>query len=101
MRPQDAGVASAMVNTSQQVGGSLGTALLNTIATSATSAYVGSHLTDPSRKAQVMAAGVVHGYTHAIGYAVGAMLIAGCAAAFLVNARPVAHSGAAAPNAAH
>ena len=30
--PRDAGVASAMVNTSQQVGGSLGTALLNTVA---------------------------------------------------------------------
>ena len=29
----DAGVASALVNTTQQIGGSLGTALLNTIAT--------------------------------------------------------------------
>ncbi|GGL92406.1 MFS transporter [Streptomyces fumigatiscleroticus] len=101
VRPQDAGVTSAMVNTSQQVGGSLGTALLNTIATSATTTYVGSHLTDPSRKAQVMAAGVVHGYTHAIGYAVGAMLLAGCAAALLVDAKPAVHGGSAAPNAAH
>jgi hypothetical protein len=31
----DAGVASALVNTNQQVGGSIGTALLNTIAASA------------------------------------------------------------------
>ncbi|WP_394436610.1 MFS transporter [Streptomyces sp. SGAir0957] len=91
VRPQDAGVTSAMVNTSQQVGGSLGTALLNTIATSATSTYIASHLTDPSKKAQVVAEGVVHGYTHAIGYAVVAMLLAGCAAALLVNAKPVRH----------
>ena len=34
--PHDAGVASALVNATQQVGGSLGTALLNTIAASAT-----------------------------------------------------------------
>ena len=34
VEPRDAGVASAMVNTSQQVGGAIGTALLNTIAAS-------------------------------------------------------------------
>ena len=32
VEPRDAGAASAMVNTSQQIGGSLGTAILNTIA---------------------------------------------------------------------
>ena len=37
---QDSGVASAMVNTSQQVGGSIGTALLSTLAVSATTDYV-------------------------------------------------------------
>ncbi|MDQ1526801.1 MAG: hypothetical protein QOG18_1414, partial [Microbacteriaceae bacterium] len=41
---QFAGVASAMVNTSQQVGGSIGTALLNTLAATAASSYVASHL---------------------------------------------------------
>jgi EmrB/QacA subfamily drug resistance transporter len=39
----DAGVASALVNTGQQVGGALGTALLNTIAATVTASYVGSH----------------------------------------------------------
>jgi hypothetical protein len=34
--PRDSGVASALVNTSQQVGGSIGTALLSTVALSAT-----------------------------------------------------------------
>ncbi|MEV5600118.1 MFS transporter [Streptomyces sp. NPDC052299] len=45
---RDAGVASAMVNTSQQVGGSIGTALLNTLATSAATSYlVGRRPTPP------------------------------------------------------
>jgi EmrB/QacA subfamily drug resistance transporter len=40
---EDAGVASATVNTMQQVGGSIGTALLSTLAASAATAYVHSH----------------------------------------------------------
>lgn len=44
----DAGVASAGVNTAQQVGGSIGTALLNTVATSATADYLVSHGRSPS-----------------------------------------------------
>jgi EmrB/QacA subfamily drug resistance transporter len=42
--PADAGVASATVSASQQIGGSLGTALLSTIATSALTSYIaGAH----------------------------------------------------------
>jgi len=41
--PRDAGVASASVNTGQQLGGSIGTALLNTIAASATAGFLASH----------------------------------------------------------
>lgn len=40
---QFAGVASAMVNTSQQVGGSIGTALLNTLAATAATDYLAAH----------------------------------------------------------
>jgi EmrB/QacA subfamily drug resistance transporter len=40
---QYAGVASAMVNTSQQVGGSIGVALLNTLAATAATDYVANH----------------------------------------------------------
>jgi MFS family permease len=51
LAPQDAGVGSATVNTSQQVGGSIGTALLNTLAASAASAYlVGRALTPATQK---------------------------------------------------
>mgnify|MGYP003334664981 FL=1 len=57
---EDAGVASAMINTSQQVGGSLGTALLNTIASTATVSYMTSNgLTKPDANA------FTHGYVAA------------------------------------
>ena len=41
--PKDVGVTSAMTNTSQQIGASIGTALLNTIAAAATATYLTSH----------------------------------------------------------
>jgi EmrB/QacA subfamily drug resistance transporter len=55
-----AGVASAMVNTSQQVGGSIGTALLNTIAASAATAYATAHLPNTPG---VAADAAVHSYS--------------------------------------
>jgi hypothetical protein len=65
--PSDAGVASASVNTGQQLGGSIGTALLNTIAASATVAYITAHIAaaghSPAALHAVTAAGLVHGYT--------------------------------------
>jgi EmrB/QacA subfamily drug resistance transporter len=57
----DAGVASAMVNTSQQVGGSIGTAVLSTIFSSAVTSYATSHRGSPGVAAQA----AVHGYTTA------------------------------------
>jgi len=59
---QFAGVASAMTNTSQQVGGSISTALLNTLAASAATSFVSSHL--PPTPA-IAAEAAVHGYTTA------------------------------------
>jgi EmrB/QacA subfamily drug resistance transporter len=56
---QYAGVASALVNTSQQVGGSIGTALLNTLAASAVTAYILDHA--PATPA-VAAEAAVHSY---------------------------------------
>ena len=66
--PGDAGVASATLNVGQQLGGSIGTALLNTIATSAAAAYVASHITSaiavsPAARGALAAAAAVHGYT--------------------------------------
>jgi hypothetical protein len=60
--PRDAGVASASVNTGQQLGGSIGTALLNTIAASATTAYLASHL-HGRPTSQLIHLAAIHGYT--------------------------------------
>jgi EmrB/QacA subfamily drug resistance transporter len=56
---QYAGVAGALVNTSQQVGGSISTALLNTLAATAVTDYLTSHA---PVTAAVGAAAAVHGY---------------------------------------
>ncbi|MFG2885974.1 MFS transporter [Streptomyces sp. NPDC048297] len=85
--PRDSGVTSATVNSAQQIGGSIGTALLNTIATTSSAAYVTAHLHNPADKASVVAAGVVHGYTVAIWWAAGATLLAALTAGLLVTAR--------------
>ncbi|MEV0783274.1 MFS transporter [Streptomyces sp. NPDC050423] len=87
IEPRDAGVASAMINTSQQVGGAIGTALLNTIAASAATAYATSHAalgaTDPELlKLQSM----VHGFTGAIWWAVGILVVASAIAVTFINA---------------
>jgi MFS family permease len=67
--PHDAGVASALVNATQQVGGSLGTALLNTFAAAATATYLTSHV-------HAIQASLVHGY-HVAFYISAAVLAFG------------------------
>jgi EmrB/QacA subfamily drug resistance transporter len=64
---QDSGVASALVNTMQQVGGSVGTAALSTIALTATASYLAAHHTEPL--APAIAA--THGYTVAFAVSAG------------------------------
>jgi EmrB/QacA subfamily drug resistance transporter len=76
----DAGVASALVNTMQQIGGSLGVAFLNTIATNATVSYATSHGgTSPNA--------VVHGFTTAFAFSAGIFAVATIAVGLLVQAR--------------
>ncbi|GGY93978.1 MFS transporter [Streptomyces poonensis] len=100
VEPRDAGVASAMVNTSQQVGGAIGTALLNTIAASATTSYITGHIGSAATRPQqqlVQLEGLVHGYTSAIWFAVGILVAAGLIALTFVNAGrpgPATGSGA-------
>ncbi len=87
--PADAGVASAMVNTSQQVGGAIGTALLNTIAASATTAYLADHAAEAAAggpAAQlVQAQAMVEGYSSAIWWAVGILAASAAIAVTLIN----------------
>jgi hypothetical protein len=62
----DAGVASALVSATQQVGGSMGIALLNTVAASAAAGYLSSHAARLGRAAAaVVPIATVHGYTSA------------------------------------
>jgi EmrB/QacA subfamily drug resistance transporter len=61
VRGQDAGVASALVNTMQQVGGSIGLSALSTVALTATATYLAAHHTGP----QAPAVAATHGYTTA------------------------------------
>jgi len=63
----EAGVASAMVNTSQQVGGSVGTSLLSTLFASSAAAFARSHAGTHNLQATAM----VHGYTTAFWWASG------------------------------
>jgi hypothetical protein len=78
----DAGVASALVNTNQQIGGSIGTALLNTIAASALTSYLVTH--GNSQAAQADAA--VHSYV--VAFWVAAAIFAGAAVVCGLVLRP-------------
>ncbi|MFC9331632.1 MFS transporter [Kitasatospora sp. NPDC057015] len=85
VQPRDAGVASAMVNTSQQVGGAIGTALLNTIAASATTAYLTAHAAGATSKQALQLESMVHGFSTAIWWSFGILVLAGLIAFTFIN----------------
>jgi EmrB/QacA subfamily drug resistance transporter len=101
--PQDAGVTSATLNTAQQVGGSIGTALLNTIAVSATATYLTSHALPPASAVQNPATmrtlgpktllgeatAQVHGYMLATWAAFGFLVLAAIIGGLLINSGPM------------
>jgi EmrB/QacA subfamily drug resistance transporter len=86
--PNEAGVASAMVNTCQQVGGSIGTSLLSTLFASSAASFAVAHhgLSD------VQAAAMVHGYTTAFWWSVGIFAVGLGVAVFVLpwGVRPAA-----------
>jgi EmrB/QacA subfamily drug resistance transporter len=85
--PRDAGVASAVANTAQQMGASVGTALLNTIAATATAAYLAAHsLASGHPSAGLLRAGLVHGYATAAGWAAAILVAAALIVGLLVKA---------------
>ena len=81
---QYAGVASAMVNTSQQVGGSIGVALLNTLAATAATDYLADHT--PVTQG-VAAAAAVHSYATAYWWSAGFFVVGAVITAFLFRRR--------------
>ncbi len=83
VKASDAGIASGLINTSQQVGGSIGVALATTIATTYTARYVGSHsgLTASSAPA------LVHGFSIAFYVLAGIAAAAAVIAAIMLEPR--------------
>ena len=99
--PADTGVASAMVNTMQQVGGSIGTALLSSIFASAVTSYAEGHAPGP----QLAADAAMHGYTVAFWvaggvFAFGAVVVGTLMRSIKVEA-PAPGEAAAEPVAVH
>jgi hypothetical protein len=78
---REAGIAAATVNTFQQIGGSLGVAVLNTIAASATAAYMA---VNSNERLRVEA--IVHGYSVATECGAAILLLGAVVAAILINA---------------
>jgi EmrB/QacA subfamily drug resistance transporter len=79
--PSDAGVASALVNATQQVGGALGTALLNTVAATAATTYLAHHVLSGGTVQKA----AVHGYTTAFSISAGLLLLAALTAGLLIR----------------
>jgi MFS family permease len=80
VRPADAGIASGLINTSQQIGGAIGVAAATTLATTFTTRYVHSHVGTTA----FSGAALTHGFqvafyvlaaTAAVGAVVAALLI--------------------------
>ena len=74
--PRDAGVASATLNTGQQIGGSIGTSLLNTIFATAVAHYLASHLSPATLvhghpAPSLTGMSLIHGYTTGFWVAAG------------------------------
>lgn len=91
VEPRDTGVASAMINTSQQVGGAIGTAWLNTVASSAAVSYIATHAasaTTPDQAEQVQLDGLVHGFGDALTLGTVLLGVAAIIAFAFINARP-------------
>ena len=81
---RDTGVASAMVNTSQQIGGSLGTALLSTIAVTASTSYsVANNIAQDDRSGGAFAA--THGFTVAFQFSAAFLFIGAIVLFFFIN----------------
>jgi hypothetical protein len=84
VRDADAGVASGLINTSQQIGGAIGTAAVTTIAATATANWLTAH----PGTAPAAGAALTHGFATAF-YVLAAVAVAGAViSAVLVESRP-------------
>ncbi len=89
VKPSDAGVASGLINTSQQIGGAIGVAVATTVAATYTSRYLGAH---PGAHATDGAA-LTHGFAIAFYVLAGMAALAALAATVLVESKPALAGG--------
>ncbi len=82
--PRDVGITSATTNTSQQIGASVGTALLNTVAATATASYLALHHGGPA----ALSDATVHGFAVASRWAALSLALAAVVGGILINAHP-------------
>ena len=97
--PSDAGVASATVNTGQQLGGSVGTSLLNTIFASAVASYIAAHLSAATAAGgrpspQLSGLALIHGYTTAFWWSAAIFIGGALIAVILFRSGPLTRPGA-------
>ncbi len=83
----DAGVASALLNTNQQIGGALGTALLNTLYASAVTSYLTDHRASGLSPQRLVALATINGYQRAFLIGTVLLVVALVATVLLINAR--------------
>ncbi len=83
----DAGVASAVLNTSQQVGGSLGTALLNTLFAGAVTSYLAANAHSAADAQRLVPSALLHGYHVAFFWGAVLLAVALLVALFVVTAK--------------
>ena len=89
VKDEDSGVASASVNVAQQVGGSVGTSLFNTIAGTTVASYVASHLHGAKpgspQYALTQANAQLHSYTVAFWIGVGVFVFGAIVSALVLR----------------
>jgi len=90
--PRDAGVASASINTGQQLGGSIGTALLSTIAASATTSYLAGHLHGQPTP-QLLQLAAIHSYTTVFWWCAGLFAAGAVICGALLRIGPLTRPG--------
>lgn len=81
---RESGLASGILNTSQQLGGAIGLAILSGVATSGIKGYLGTH-SATAQSQLTMAAAQVHGFHNALLVGVGFTLLASLSATFLIK----------------
>jgi MFS family permease len=92
--PVDAGVGSAMVSTSQQIGGAIGVAALSTVFSTAVTSYLTTHTPSP----QLQQNALLHGYTNTVTISAAVFLTGSVLAAVLFRSGAIQTSPTSSPS---